>query len=240
MDFGTIVNVVTLGVVSVGGYLVSLAKVGFEARVKTSVEESVKLAVKNANWMQELSQELEKVRGTERQELRFKSYGLLWAELRPLALYDAAPVDQASARELAGKLTAWYFSADGGLMLTAPVRGFYFALQDLLQAITQPAVSAWAAPRDPDAKDVFKKLVLSRKLANALRTLSYIAGEDPKLPLTTWPNGAEALARDWGNDLKSLAEVWSQLDPPQQFAVLQRAGSILRTAMTCDVESRIR
>src|SRR5262249_60476056 len=109
MELGTtisaIVNVVTLGVVSVGAYLITLAKTGFEARVKAGAEEGAKVAIKNANWAQELAQVLEKTRGTERQELRFKSYGALWKTLRPLAIYDSAPFDSAAAGKLLRDLT---------------------------------------------------------------------------------------------------------------------------------------
>src|SRR5215468_2061563 len=114
MELGTtisaILNVATLGVVSLGAYLISLAKTGFEARVKAGAEEGARVAIKNKNWVRELAHELEKTRGTERQELRFKSYGGLWKRLRPLAIYDSAPFDSAAAGALLRDLTDWYFS----------------------------------------------------------------------------------------------------------------------------------
>src|SRR4051812_23865363 len=53
------------------------------AGAKAAAEEGAKVAIKNANWQIELRQEIEKSRGVERQELRFKSYGNLWKRLRP-------------------------------------------------------------------------------------------------------------------------------------------------------------
>jgi hypothetical protein len=80
-------------------------------------------------WPVELGQELEKSRGVERQELRFKSYGELWKKLRPLAIYSDKPVNRANFGELTEDLSDWYFSECGGMFLLPHVRDFYFALQ---------------------------------------------------------------------------------------------------------------
>ena len=75
--------------------------------------------------------------GVERQELRFKSYGALWKELRPLAIYDETIINRKIVSDLSSKLSDWYFSECGGLLLTPQARDFYFALQDLLRATSK-------------------------------------------------------------------------------------------------------
>jgi len=240
MELGTtisaILNVATLGVVSLGAYLISLAKTGFEARVKAGAEEGAKVAIKNENWVRELAQELEKTRGTERQELRFKSYGALWKRLRPLAIYDSAPFDSAAAGALLRDLTDWYFSEEGGLMLTAPVREFYFALQDLLRVIA--GVSGWRSERPADPRGEFADLARTKNLTGVSEVLAAFKNEDKALSL--WTHDVKPLADRWHTDVKQLAADWSHLEPSQHFAVLQQVASTLRTAMTCDVESRLR
>jgi hypothetical protein len=83
MDVNVILQVATLAVVTVGGYLLRLGKTGLEEGVKASAQKGAEVAIENYNWPQKLSQELQKVRGAERQELRFKAYGLLWSKQRP-------------------------------------------------------------------------------------------------------------------------------------------------------------
>jgi hypothetical protein len=63
---------------------------------KTTAEETAKAVIQQLVWPEELARELQKSRGVERQELRFKSYGALWKELRPLAIYDSTMINEAS------------------------------------------------------------------------------------------------------------------------------------------------
>jgi hypothetical protein len=239
MEVGTVLDVATLTVVSVGGFLLSLARSGFEARVKSSAEEGAKIAVKNANWVTELKQELEKTRGAERQELRFKSYGRLWAKLRPLAIYETVPLNQRKTADLMHTLSDWYFSEDGGLMLTAPVREFYFALQDLLR--TTAEAPEWRVERpDEDSKHVFESILADGSLPHAAKAYQYFAGCGGDPAPRDWPLGSLPLAKGWRDDVKKLAARWTEFNPIQKFAVLQQVGSTLRSSMTCDVESRFR
>jgi len=71
-----------------GAYVLLLLRTGSQAAVKATAEEAAKAALRQFTWPAELARELQKSRGLERQELRFKSYGALWKELRPLAIYD--------------------------------------------------------------------------------------------------------------------------------------------------------
>ncbi len=44
----------------------------------------------------------------------------------------------------------------------------------------------------------------------------------------------------WRKDIKKLAAQWSELDERERFAVIQQIGSVLRTILANDVESRMR
>ena len=75
LDLNVILQVLTLVLLAVGGYGLRLLKTGTEAAVKTSAEEAAKATIQQLKWPGELARELQKTRGVERQELRFKSYG---------------------------------------------------------------------------------------------------------------------------------------------------------------------
>jgi hypothetical protein len=93
-----------------GAYVLLLLRTGSQAAVKATAEEAAKSVLRQVTWPAELARELQKSRGLERQELRFKSYGALWKELRPLAIYDENRIDSNAVRDLSSKLSDWYFS----------------------------------------------------------------------------------------------------------------------------------
>jgi hypothetical protein len=51
-----------------------LFKTAAQDAVKTSAEEGAKMAIRELEWPKEFARELQKSRGLERQELRFRSY----------------------------------------------------------------------------------------------------------------------------------------------------------------------
>jgi hypothetical protein len=236
MDIGAIISAITLVSVVVGGYLLKVAQQGVEAGVTRSVE----TAIDNINWPQKLGQELEKVRGTERQELRYTAYAELWARQRPLAIYADEVVDQAAAGKLSVELSNWYFSPAGGLMLTRQVRDFYFALQDLLRSVAE--APAWQAERPAgNHRETFVAVLKREQLHDALATLDYLKGFDqPGVGLVDWPRSAPDIADKWKTDIAKLATGWDTLSAVEGFVVLQQVGSVLRTSMVNDVESRLR
>jgi hypothetical protein len=232
MKADTVLNLVTLGAVLAVGLLIKLAKTGAEEAVK----EGAKAAIRELQWPAELARVLQESRGSERQQLRFKSYGALWHELRPLAIYDNVPFDNASLMELRGKLTDWYFGDCGGLLLTTALRDFYFALQDLLDVAARDG-TPWRAERSHgDQKVVFRTILEQRRIAPALGAFEILE----KHGRIDWEAKSPALAKEWKDGVRALAGVWSELAPAQRFAVLQQVGSVLRTSMTNDVESRLR
>jgi hypothetical protein len=170
------------------------------------------------------------------QELRFKSYKRLWAQMRPLAIYDDSPVNRQAMACVSKKLSDWYFSADGGLMLTSHTRELYFALQDLVRGVAGAGTRDWEAERTPEPKATFKAILVQKKLSDALSFMRYAEKATPGV----WHGRKLArLAHDWRTDVVNLKEGWAQLDPGARFAVLQQVSSMLRTSLTYDVESRL-
>jgi hypothetical protein len=186
-----------------------------------------------------LTRELQKTRGVERQEQRFKSYGALWKELRPLAIYDAAVIDKKVVSDLSLKLSDWYFSECGGLLLTPQARDFYFALQDLLRT-TSTCPGDWDANRSEESKgdqQSILRAVLTEKSANgAIGVLDYLSSGG----FEDWQNKAPNLAKEWRKGINDVAADWNKLDRRQRFATLQQVGSVLRTTLANDLESRVR
>ena len=239
LDLNAILNLLMLVLLVLGGYGLFLLRTATEAAVKTSAEEAAKATIQQLQWPAELARELQKTRGVERQELRFKSYGALWKELRPLAIYDAKVINKKAVGDLSSKLSNWYFSECGGLLLTPQARDFYFALQDLLRA-TSRVPEEWDADRskesEGDQKLIFRAVLTARSADEAVSVLDYFstgAFED-------WQNEATDLGKKWREGIKDVAAAWNELDEGQRFATLQQVGSILRTSLVNDLESRLR
>ncbi len=184
-----------------------------------------------------LARELQKSRGLERQELRFKSYGAFWKELRPIAVYDENHIDRTAVRDLSSKLSDWYFSECGGLLLTPQVREFYFALQDLLRT-TSRAAEEWKACRpeasDLTEKDIFVAVLNAKNVQGAIDASQFLAASG----LQSWQSQAKEHAEKWKAGISHVATAWNELDSGQRFATLQQVASVLRTSLCNDLESR--
>jgi hypothetical protein len=238
LELNTILQVLTLVLLAAGGYALHLLKTGAEAAVKTSAEEASKATVRELNWARELARELQKTRGVERQELRFKSYGALWKELRPLAIYDATVFNKKTVGDLSSKLSDWYFSECGGLLLTAKARDFYFALQDLLRA-TLRVPEEWSAVRSEEhqggQKLIFRTVLEARNSNEAISVLDYFS----EGKFDNWQEMASDLGKKWKVGIRDVATAWNELDEGQRFASLQQVASKLRTSLVTDLESRL-
>jgi hypothetical protein len=239
LDLNEILQILTLILLSLAGYWLRLLKTGTEAAVKTSAEEAAKATVKQLQWPIELARELQKTRGVERQELRFKSYGALWKELRPLAIYAATAINKKVVGDLSSKLSDWYFSECGGLLLTPQARDFYFALQDLLRA-TSKIPEDWDVDRLEESegaeKLIFQAVLKARSADGAISALEYLSTG----ALEDWQNKAADLAKGWRKGINDVAAAWNELDNRQRFATFQQVGSVLRTSLATDLESRVR
>jgi hypothetical protein len=225
-DWGTILQGLTLALVaSVGAFM------------KKSAEDGAKAAIRDLEFPREFRRELQKIRGKERQELRVKSYGALWKELRPLAIYDTTPLDKEAVGVLCSKLTDWYFSDCGGLFLTPEARDFYFTLQDLLQMASRFDTD-WRADRIESgeiSEKIFRELLISKSANHAIEVLDYFSKGDYE----QWREKGSLQGKTWREEMKKIAEEWRPLDEHQRFAVLQQLGSKLRTSLSNDLESRM-
>jgi hypothetical protein len=54
-----------------------------------------------------------------------------------------------------------------------------------------------------------------------------------------WRDEAGPLGKVWKEAVSMLAARWGELSEQQRFSVLQQVGSILRTSMVNDLESRL-
>jgi hypothetical protein len=239
VEWNTILDLITLGLVGAGGYALYLVKEATSSAVKTAAEEAAKATMEQLQWPLKLARELEKTRGVERQELRYQSYGALWEKLRPLAIYDETPIDKAAVRSLSTELSDWYFSAAGGLLLTRQARDFYFALQDLLRT-TADFPEEWSVDRagaaENDPMSVFKDALKQTGQLEAGGVVDYYS----EGMFDDWQSQAPRLAKNWRAGIRQIAAAWSGLDNAQRFAVLQQTGSMLRTTLAADLDSRLR
>jgi hypothetical protein len=208
------------------------------AAVKTSAEEAARAVIRELEWPAELARELQKTRGVERQELRFKSYGGLWKELRPLAIYDDADIDKEKVGDLSSKLSTWYFSECGGLLLTPQARDFYFSLQDLLRTASR-VPEEWSAARfeEPEGgyKVAFRAVLDAKSTPGAISVLDYFS----EGKFENWQEEASDLGKKWKEGIKKVAAAWNELNEKERFATLQQVGSKLRTSLVTDLESRL-
>ena len=238
LDLNAFLQVLTLVLLAIGGYALYVLKMGAEAAVKTSAEEAAKATARNLTWIGELARELEKTRGVERQELRFKSYGKLWKELRPLAIYNSSIINREVVDDLSLKLSDWYFSEYGGLLLTPQARDFYFALQDLLQ-VTSKTPEDWSATRFKESegghKLIFQEILMEMGSNDAISVLDYFSEGS----FQNWREKAPDLGKKWRLEVKKIAEAWNSLEENQRFASFQQVGSKLRTTLVADLESRL-
>jgi hypothetical protein len=232
-DVSALLNLLPLVLVPLGGYVLMATR----AAVKTSAEEAAKATMRQLEWPLQLARDLQKTRGVERQELRFKSYGALWKELRPLAIYDTTVINKKAVGDLSSKLSDWYFSACGGLLLTPQAREFYFALQDLLRA-TSSVPEEWCAARSKEPEGAHTRTfraVLEAHAAEAIGVLDYFS----EGKFEDWQERASDLGKKWRAGIRDVAAAWDQLDEGQRFSSLQQVGSKLRTSLTTDLESRL-
>jgi hypothetical protein len=241
LEVSALMDVITMVLLAAGAYALFLLRTGTEAAVKTSAEEAARATIQQLKWPAELARELQKTRGVERQELRFKSYGGLWKELRPLAIYDRTLINRRMVGELSSKLSDWYFSEAGGLLLTPQARNFYFALQDMLRA-TSSTPEEWKADRSGQSegahRDTFRAILVARTAGGGSNPAVLAFDYFGKGEFDDWLVAAVDHGRNWRDGIGRVATIWRELNDPERFAVLQQVGSILRTSLANDLESR--
>jgi hypothetical protein len=184
-----------------------------------------------------LARELERIRGVSRQNARVVSYANLWSRMHPTAIYEGSPFNQHTVLELSKSLSEWYFSPEGGLMLTTPCRELYFTFQDLLHELGRG--KRWKGDRTADPKGKFREFLTKsgEDYTGALELLEML--ESPALD--QWPpEGVIDKVAAWKRDIDKIPGVWNELEPQLRFSIVQQVSSVLRTALSADVESRLR
>ncbi len=130
------------------------------------------------------------------------------------------------------ELGEWYYSAQGGLLLTSEARSAFVALQTLLESVSR---LDWQAVRPPTGIEArFAEACQIAGVADVGESLEAVRSED-------WPSdGIDSMLDAWKDSMGRFAAVWSQLQPEQRFSVLHQVASRLRTVLTRDVDSRLR
>ena len=166
---------------------------------------------------------------------RFAAYGELWSRMRTVAIYTKSPFGPIEATALFEDLSTWYFSENGGLLLTSRARDFYFPLQELLRTFGR--LTGWRCdPRPTDPEIIFADL------------LAEISRKDPKLKphvdLVRRPDKLEA--KDWKAVCESVSERLESLvdesDPKAGeaiYAAIQQVSSVLRSNLADELRSRL-
>lgn len=240
-----IADIATLGLALLVAVILAFwkaVKTALDVFVKTGTEEGVKRWFESDKWPEELGRALEKSRGIQRQELRFESYGDLWSRLQPLSVYAEGNLSREKVRALSESLMKWYFTHFGGMLLTPHALEFYFAMQELARSARD--APDWETPRiSGDHKEKFKNIlegkgknILEEKVLNeALKIINDL--DDPETDLGKW---YPEKTGNWKTAIQMLGNQWSALNEEERFVVLQQVGSILRTVLTKDIESRLR
>jgi hypothetical protein len=227
---GTVLDWISVVLLAVGAILLVAARKSVEVAASNAAAD----VVKRVTWAGELARELQKVRGTERQEARLASYGELWSRMRPTAIYDRTPFTRTMIADLAAHLSDWYFSPKGGLMLTTPARELYFTLQDLLHRVS---ADDWTGQRTERTRSIFVEFLERNDMASAKAFIDFLDVQ----PVEGWPpNDVVDHAKGWRADIQRIPPLWPDLDATVKFAVVQQVASVLRTALSADVESRLR
>lgn len=165
---------------------------------------------------------------------RFDAYGRLWAQMQPLAAYSDDLLSPPKAAQLSEALSAWYFSANGGMFLTAKAREFYFALQDMLQAASE--LKGWKCTRRPDdVKGKFRHF-LAAALSNSAVAFDPSRLDQPQtIDATQWRNVCRVAAQR----LKSLPTTGGPEASDTVFAAVQQVSSALRSVLAHELQTRL-
>ena len=159
-------------------------------------------------------------------------------KLRPLAVYDNTVIDKEVVRKLISGLTEWYFSECGGLLLTQQARDFFFALQDILRTASL-IPEEWRAVRSEKPKgghkSILQALLRARNSDDAISVLNYFS----QGKFDDWQERAIDLGGKWKSGIRKIGAAWMEINEGERFAALQQVGSILRTTLVIDLDSRL-
>jgi hypothetical protein len=168
---------------------------------------------------------------------RFEAYGALWAQMKRLALYAGTSFGRADAQALERELSEWYFSKEGGLLLTREAREFYFALQDTVRATA--ALPDWSCPQRPtNTLSRFSTLLdtVVEKEGKFHACARLLAAKTPeRMDPDEWRAACGAIAKDLQNlAIRGAPEACDSI-----YCAVQQISSILRTRLASEVRSRL-
>jgi len=168
---------------------------------------------------------------------RTLAYDSLWSKMRDLALYDHEPLSADKIRDLSANLSGWYFGSDGGLFLSTRTREFYFALQDVLQAVGN--LQNWqCATRPIGTKEIFKQFVEELSKESSKKEIAYVLkhlNSPHELDPEAWREFCQYIAQK----LKSAASTNEPIKDEVIFAIIQQVSSFLRTNLADGLHSRL-
>ena len=122
---------------------------------------------------------------------RFAAYGALWSRMNELAIYCEVPFDEKVAQCVRDKLTTWYFSADGGMLLSATARDFYFGLQEILGKLAQATLVA--LPRNTDPRGECLQLLGAYATSHPESVQAFSDKHPENMPADQWLSLCKAL-----------------------------------------------
>jgi hypothetical protein len=164
---------------------------------------------------------------------RFTAYGSLWSQMNELAIYSATPFDERVAQSLGERLSAWYFSAEGGMLLSATARDFYFGLQHVLRKLSDVAIKP--LPRKPEPQVEFREMLKSHSALSPSCVAAHNQGRPERMRGDHWLRLCDALADDVLSELTKNPIRGSEL----AFCVAQQVSSVLRSRLAFEVQSRL-
>lgn len=85
-------------------------------------------------------------------------------------------------------------------------------------------------------KPIIREVLTERSASEAVDEFDYFSAGK----FEDWEDQASDLGEKWRNGIKDVAEAWNELNEEERFATLQQVGSILRTSLVNDLESRLR
>jgi hypothetical protein len=167
---------------------------------------------------------------------RFAAYGRLWSQMATFAVFSAESFDAAAAQSSSAKLSEWYFSRAGGLLLSTTAREFYFALQETLTTFSRAGTLNGA--KHVDGREAFCALLKSNKAVAAKYRAcvrSYLNGHPEKMRAKDWKLLCRALTATVLTDLAECPAHGSDL----AFCMVQQVSSTLRSRLAHEVQSRL-
>jgi len=176
---------------------------------------------------------------------RFNAYGDLWSRMEPVSVHTGKEFKPSTVNDLSESLSIWYFSSEGGLLLTERAKAFYLAFQKLLRTVGN--ISEWTCqdrPNDPEGR--FLKLLKSidNNKATVEGCLKHLeAGRPELLDPQNWTAACELISTKLQDLFKEKQDDSVKKEPndvgEEIYAALQQVSSVLRSNLAYELQSRL-